>query len=66
MACTLVVEGLITQDMFNAWILNSVIPHCSSRPGPQSVVVMDDAAIHCSEVSVAGSKSVLLADEPVS
>jgi len=48
-ACS-VYEGGIDADTFYAFVKDKVIPLCTPFPGPRSVVIMDNAAIHRKEV----------------
>ena len=47
----LVVQGLVNEEMFAEWLRQQVLPHCTPFPGPRSVLVMDPAAIHQTQVS---------------
>ena len=44
---TLIWQGSITSEIFNAWIESSVLPHCI--PG-YTILVLDNASIHKSQV----------------
>jgi DDE superfamily endonuclease len=41
-----VYEGAVNGPTFKEFIRTEVLPHCSAFPGPRSVIVMDNAAIH--------------------
>jgi hypothetical protein len=45
-----VVRGSYNAAMFIEFIRNHVIPHTTPYPGPRSVLIMDNAKIHHSEV----------------
>jgi hypothetical protein len=49
MTC-IVFRGAINAKIFEEFIKHDVIPHCNPYPGPKSVIVMDNAGIHISEV----------------
>ena len=48
---TMIVQGSITRDIFNRWVREEVLPQCNLFPGFQSVLIMDNASIHQSQVS---------------
>jgi transposase len=39
-------EGTGTGDIFESFIIDHLLPLCSPYPGPRSVIVLDNAAIH--------------------
>ena len=39
-----------TKELCNAFIIEKLLPLCNSFPGPRSVIIMDNARIHHSEV----------------
>jgi hypothetical protein len=45
-ACN-VYKGGVTADLFERFIEEDVLPKCNPWPGPRSVIVMDNAKIHC-------------------
>ncbi len=45
-----IVHGSFTAELFEDFIANKVLPLCNSYPLPRSVIVMDNAPIHHSEV----------------
>ena len=47
----LVVQGTVNEEMFSEWLRQQVLPHCAPFPGPRSVLVMDPAGIHQTQVS---------------
>lgn len=47
----IVVKGSITGAIFNDFVENRVLPRCSPFPGLNSILILDNAAIHKSEVS---------------
>jgi len=46
---TLVVEGSVTQAIYDDWTIEVVLPQCSPFPGPRSVLIMDNCQTHHSE-----------------
>ena len=46
----LIRQGSITAESFNEFIRETVLPRCNPWPGPQSVIVLDNASIHRSQV----------------
>ena len=48
-ACQVYSEG-INRDTFNAFAENELLPLCNEFPGPNSIIVMDNASIHRSPV----------------
>jgi hypothetical protein len=49
LACS-VIRGAVDGEAFDNFIENSVLPYCNPYPGPKSIIVMDNAAIHDAEV----------------
>ena len=45
-ACN-VYRGGVTKELFESFILDDVLPKCGRYPGPKSIIVMDNAKIHC-------------------
>lgn len=45
-----ILQASFTTELFNEFIINRVLPLCTPYPGPRSVLVMDNARIHHSEV----------------
>jgi DDE superfamily endonuclease len=45
-----VVQASYTTALFNDFIANHLLPLCSPYPGPRSIIVMDNAQIHRSQV----------------
>ncbi len=43
-------KGGVNQKTFNAFIRDDVLPFCTPFPGPNSVIIMDNASIHRSKV----------------
>ena len=41
-----ILDGGYTQELFESFIVNQVLPQCNPWPGPRSVLVMDNASIH--------------------
>jgi len=44
-ACN-VYQGPVDGEMFLDFIEYDVLPHCTKFPGPRSIIIMDNAAIH--------------------
>jgi transposase len=42
-------QGSITSEILEDFLECSVLPHCTAYPGPNSVIVLDNASIHRSE-----------------
>ena len=42
--------GTCTGDIFEEFIIEQVLPICTPYPGPRSVIIMDNASIHHSQV----------------
>jgi len=42
----LIIQGSITSAVFEAFVEEQVLPHCSPYPGPRSVLILDNASIH--------------------
>src|SRR5579859_20816 len=51
-------QGSFTAELFKEFIENQVLPRCNPFPGPRSVIIMDNAPIHQSQVPI--SLSMLL------
>lgn len=45
------IQGSYTTELFNTFIETKVLPLCNPSPGPRSILVMDNAKIHKSEVN---------------
>jgi len=45
-----IVHGSYNAELFRIFIENKVLPLCSPFPGPRSVLIMDNASIHRSQV----------------
>jgi hypothetical protein len=45
-ACN-VYKGGVTADLFEQYIEEDILPICHPWPGPKSVIIMDNARIHC-------------------
>jgi len=45
-----VYSGGVNTDTFNAFVENELLPLCNEFPGPNSIIVMDNASIHRSPV----------------
>ena len=39
-------QGSITAEIFQEFVQERVLPHCSAYPGPRSVIILDNASIH--------------------
>ena len=48
----MVEEGSITGELFNRFIIEQVLPLCNGWPEPRSVICLDNASIHKSEVRI--------------
>jgi len=48
-ACN-VYEGGVNQRTFDAFIRDDLLPKCNAFPGPKSVIIMNNATIHKSDV----------------
>ncbi|KAI4850121.1 hypothetical protein E4T44_02934 [Aureobasidium sp. EXF-8845] len=46
---TLVVEGAVTQAIYEHWLEANVLPQCEPYPGRRSIVIMDNCSTHHSE-----------------
>ena len=49
LACC-VYKGAVNGDTFEAFVERELLPLCQPYPGPNSVIIMDNAAIHRTEV----------------
>ena len=45
-----IIQGSYNTELFNAFIIDKLLPLCNPYPGDRSVIVMDNAKIHHSEV----------------
>jgi transposase len=41
-----VVQGSITQEIFEDFVLRDVLPHCTPWPGPRSILILDNGSSH--------------------
>ena len=39
-------QGSITAEIFELFVEQQVLPHCTPYPGPQSIIILHNAAIH--------------------
>jgi transposase len=46
---TLVVEGAVTQAMYEHWLETVILPQCEPFPGKRSIVIMDNCSTHHSD-----------------
>jgi hypothetical protein len=46
---TLVVEGAVTQAIYEHWLESVVLPQCEPFPGRRSIVIMDNCSTHHSD-----------------
>ena len=46
-----IIQGGYSQELYDAFIINKVLPLCTPYPGPRSVLIMDNASCHKSMVS---------------
>ena len=44
-ACN-VYQGSVNMETFTAFVEHDLLPRCTRYPGPRSVIIMDNAAIH--------------------
>src|SRR5277367_6555422 len=44
-ACT-IHQGAVNMEMFRDFVEDSLLPLCTPYPGPRSVIILDNAAIH--------------------
>jgi hypothetical protein len=42
----LTIDGYLDFEIFMNFVEQKVLPHCNPRPGPRSVLVLDNASIH--------------------
>jgi transposase len=58
----LIYQGSITAEIFELFVEQQVLPHCTPYPGPRSIIILDNAAIHKSArlSSLCEEHSVLL------
>lgn len=49
-ACN-IYRGAVTRELFESFILEDVLPKCGRYPGPKSIIVMDNAKIHCKDIN---------------
>ena len=47
-----IVHGSYNGELFNNFIQNDVLPLCTPYPGPKSILIMDNARIHKSQVNI--------------
>ena len=47
-----IIRGGVDHVAFKEFIEHSILPYCNPYPGPKSVIVMDNAAIHDPEVQL--------------
>ena len=40
-------EGYFSGETFFRWVVDELLPHCNAYPAPRSVIIMDNASIHC-------------------
>ena len=59
-------QGSITALIFNDFVLNHVLPHCTADGGPRSVLVLDNARIHWNDdlIQMCEAANVTLARLP--
>lgn len=39
-------KGTCTGDIFEDFVIDELLPHCTAYPGPRSVIVLDNASVH--------------------
>jgi transposase len=42
----IIYQGSITAEIFELYVEQQVLPHCTPYPGPRSIIILDNAAIH--------------------
>ena len=47
--CWTVKEGYFNAESFYRWLVDELLPHCQPYPGPNSVIIMDNASSHCNQ-----------------
>ena len=47
--CTGIKEGWFNGEAFYRWVSDELLPQCNSYPQPKSVIIMDNASIHCNQ-----------------
>jgi transposase len=59
-------QGSITAAIFNDFVRNQVLPHCTANGGPRSVLVLDNARIHWNDelLQMCDEAGVILARLP--
>jgi hypothetical protein len=45
-----IIQGSFNTELFNFFIKTKILPFCNEYPGPRSILIMDNAPIHHSEV----------------
>jgi transposase len=48
--CYTTKEGYFNTDSFHQWLVEDLLPHCNPYPGPNSIIVLDNASSYCNEV----------------
>ncbi len=47
LSCTGIREGWFNGEAFFRWLADKLLPLCSPFPAPRSVIIMDNASVHC-------------------
>jgi hypothetical protein len=47
LSCVVVREGYFNAEAFVQWVTEDLLSHCNAYPGPNSVIIMDNASSHC-------------------
>ncbi len=47
LSCTGIREGWFNGEAFFRWLADELLPLCSPFPAPRSVIIMDNASVHC-------------------
>ena len=42
----IIYQGSITAEIFEQFVEQQVLPHCTPYPGPRSIIILDNATIH--------------------
>lgn len=45
--CVGVKEGYFKAKSFFRWVVDELVPHCNAFPAARSVIIMDNASVHC-------------------
>jgi transposase len=48
--CYAVREGYYNVEAFHTWLVEELLPLCNPFPGPNSVIILDNASSHCNPI----------------